>query len=175
MPLMLISEGSRSKSGTLIGVSMRSHILSMANVLALPRGNSRSAKAPSRSVSIRTPFEPIEGGSVLDGIHPGRRCHLNLGLPWRVVAIHQGIRSRLRTVSVGRLAKSIARLYRLTCWSYRYSWRREHPQAAAWPLEAVMNSIRNGLGMRKAGDRGGAGQPENPHSNAVFTQVHNTL
>jgi hypothetical protein len=42
-------------------------------------------------------------------------------------------------------------------------------------LEAVMNSIRNGLGMRKAGDRGGAGQPENPLSNAVFTQVHNTL
>jgi hypothetical protein len=42
-------------------------------------------------------------------------------------------------------------------------------------LEAVMNSIRNGLGMREAGDREGAGQPENPHSNAVFTQVHNTL
>jgi hypothetical protein len=38
-----------------------------------------------------------------------------------------------------------------------------------------MNSIRNGLGMRKAGDRGGAGQLENSHSNAVFTQVHNTL
>jgi hypothetical protein len=38
-----------------------------------------------------------------------------------------------------------------------------------------MNSTRNGLGMRKAGDRGEAGQPENPHSNAVFTQVHDTL
>ena len=38
-----------------------------------------------------------------------------------------------------------------------------------------MNSIRNGLGMRKAGDRGGAGQPENPHPDAVFTQVHNTV
>jgi hypothetical protein len=25
---------------------------------------------------------------VLDGIRPGRRCHLNLGLPWKVVAIH---------------------------------------------------------------------------------------
>src|SRR5215211_4673596 len=34
---------------------------------------------------------------------------------------------------------------------------------------------RNGLGMRKAGDRGGSGQPENPRSHAVFTQVHNTL
>ena len=42
-------------------------------------------------------------------------------------------------------------------------------------LEGVMNLIRNGLGMRKAGDRGGAGQPENPHSNTVFTRVHNTL
>jgi hypothetical protein len=38
-----------------------------------------------------------------------------------------------------------------------------------------MNSIRNGLGMRKAADRGGSGQPANPHPNAVFTQVHNTL
>ena len=35
-------------------------------------------------------------------------------------------------------------------------------------LEAVMNSIRNGLGMRKVGDREGPGQPENPYSNAVF-------
>ena len=42
-------------------------------------------------------------------------------------------------------------------------------------LEAVMNSIGNGLGMRKAGDRGGAGRSENPHSHAVLTQVHNTL
>jgi len=42
-------------------------------------------------------------------------------------------------------------------------------------LEAVMNSIRNGLGMRKARDCGGPSQPENPHPNAVFTQVHNTL
>ncbi len=42
-------------------------------------------------------------------------------------------------------------------------------------LERVMNLIRNGLGMRKAGDHRGAGQPENPHSNTVFTQVHNTL
>jgi hypothetical protein len=42
-------------------------------------------------------------------------------------------------------------------------------------LEAVMNSIRNGLGMRKAGDRGGAGQPKNPYFNAVLIQIHNTL
>ena len=42
-------------------------------------------------------------------------------------------------------------------------------------LEAVMNSIRNGLGMRKAGTRRGPGQPANPHLNAVFTKVHNTL
>jgi hypothetical protein len=34
-------------------------------------------------------------------------------------------------------------------------------------LEAVMNSIRNGLVMRKAGDRGGAGQPKNPYFNAM--------
>jgi hypothetical protein len=42
-------------------------------------------------------------------------------------------------------------------------------------LEAVMNSIRNGLEMRKTGDCGGPSQPENAHPNAVFAQVHNTL
>jgi hypothetical protein len=38
-----------------------------------------------------------------------------------------------------------------------------------------MNSITNGLGMRKTGDCGRPSQPENPHPNAIFTQVHNTL
>ncbi len=42
-------------------------------------------------------------------------------------------------------------------------------------LEAVMNSITNGLGMRKTGNRRGSGQLKNPHFNAFFTQVHNTL
>ncbi len=42
-------------------------------------------------------------------------------------------------------------------------------------LEAVMNSMRNGLGMRKTGDRRKPTQPDNPHSNAVFARVHNTL
>ncbi len=42
-------------------------------------------------------------------------------------------------------------------------------------LEAVMDSIRNGLGMRKTENRRGSGQPETSHSNAVFTQIHNTL
>ncbi len=51
--------------------------------------------------------------------------------------------------------------------------RRAAEEAVA--LEAVMNLIKNGLGMRKAGDHRGADQPENSHSNTVFTQVHNTL
>lgn len=42
-------------------------------------------------------------------------------------------------------------------------------------LERVMNSFRNGLGMRKTSIYGRPSQPENPHSNAIFTQVHNTL
>jgi glucose/arabinose dehydrogenase len=46
---------------------------------------------------------------------------------------------------------------------------------AIWALEAVMNSVRNSLGMRKTRDHRGPIQPENPHCNAVFTQVHNTL
>jgi 5-methylcytosine-specific restriction enzyme A len=49
-----------------------------------------------------------------------------------------------------------------------------------WPelrehLEAVMNSISNGLGMQKTEACGRPSQPDNPHPNAVFTQVHNTL
>jgi len=61
-------------------------------------------------------------------------------------------------------------LYRLAC-------RLKAAQAdeKGFTLEAVMNSIRNGLGMRKTGYCGGPSQPENPHPNAVFTQVHNTL
>ncbi|MDP9458377.1 MAG: hypothetical protein M3Q60_21950, partial [Actinomycetota bacterium] len=42
-------------------------------------------------------------------------------------------------------------------------------------LEAVINSMRNGLGMRKTGDRRKLGQPNNSRSNALFAQVHNTL
>ena len=38
-----------------------------------------------------------------------------------------------------------------------------------------MNSIKNSVGMRKTGDRGGPSQPENPHPYGVFVQVHNTL
>jgi hypothetical protein len=38
-----------------------------------------------------------------------------------------------------------------------------------------MNSVRNGLRMRKTGDREGPAEPENPHSDALFTLVHNTL
>ncbi len=46
---------------------------------------------------------------------------------------------------------------------------------AALPLEAVMNSNRNGLGSRKTEGCARPSQPENPHSSAVFTQVHNAL
>jgi hypothetical protein len=42
-------------------------------------------------------------------------------------------------------------------------------------LEAVMNLIRNGLEMWKTANRSKLGQLENPHSNRVFTKVHNTL
>jgi hypothetical protein len=42
-------------------------------------------------------------------------------------------------------------------------------------LEAVMNSIRNGLGMRETEIAKEPSRPCNPHSYAVFAQVHNTL
>jgi hypothetical protein len=43
------------------------------------------------------------------------------------------------------------------------------------PLERVMNSIRNGLGMGKAEIAKEPSRPWNPHFYAVFVQVHNTL
>jgi hypothetical protein len=42
-------------------------------------------------------------------------------------------------------------------------------------LEAVMNSIRNGLGMRKTRIAKTTGRSWNPHFYGVHTQVHNTL
>ena len=42
-------------------------------------------------------------------------------------------------------------------------------------LEAVMNSIKNGLDKRETGGRVRLSRPENPHSDAIFTRVHNTL
>jgi hypothetical protein len=42
-------------------------------------------------------------------------------------------------------------------------------------LERVMNSIRNGIGMRETEIAKEPSRPWNPHSYAVFAQVHNTL
>ena len=42
-------------------------------------------------------------------------------------------------------------------------------------LERVMDSIRNGLGMRETEIAKEPSRPWNPHSYAVFAQVHNTL
>jgi hypothetical protein len=42
-------------------------------------------------------------------------------------------------------------------------------------LEAVMNSIRNGLGIGETEIARKPSRPWNPHFYAVFTQVHNTL
>jgi hypothetical protein len=56
---------------------------------------------------------------------------------------------------------------------------KDDPRGAAsklvLPLEAVMNSIRNGLGMRETEIAKEPSRPWNPHSYAVFAQVHNTL
>jgi hypothetical protein len=42
-------------------------------------------------------------------------------------------------------------------------------------LEAVMNSVRNGLEMRETKITRELSRPWNPHSYAIFAQVHNTL
>ena len=65
-----------------------------------------------------------------------------------------------------------------------YKPRREDQQNRGGPvvlrrkwlsLEAVMNSIRNGLGMREAEIAKEPSRPWNPHFYAIFAQVHNTL
>ena len=43
------------------------------------------------------------------------------------------------------------------------------------PLERVMNSIRNALGMRETEIAREPRRPWKPHFYAVFAQVHNTL
>ena len=42
-------------------------------------------------------------------------------------------------------------------------------------LEADMNSIRNGLGMRETEIVKEPTRPWNPHFSAIFVRVHNTL
>src|SRR5215203_3701936 len=49
------------------------------------------------------------------------------------------------------------------------------PLKVSGPLERVMNSIRNGLGMGKTEIAKDPSRAWNPHFYAVFAQVHNTL
>jgi hypothetical protein len=42
-------------------------------------------------------------------------------------------------------------------------------------VEAIINSIRNGLGIGETEIARKPSRPWNPHFYAVFTQVHNTL
>jgi len=50
-----------------------------------------------------------------------------------------------------------------------------YARSARNPLERVMNSIRNALGMRETEMAREPRRPWNPHFYAVFAQVHNTL
>src|SRR5215218_7307068 len=52
---------------------------------------------------------------------------------------------------------------------------RPEPGFSATLLERVMNSIRNRIGMRETEIAKKPSRPWNPHSYAVFAQVHNTL
>jgi hypothetical protein len=49
------------------------------------------------------------------------------------------------------------------------------PEGAIGNLEAVMNSIRNSLGMRETEIAREPSRLWNPHFYAIFAQVHNTL
>ncbi len=51
----------------------------------------------------------------------------------------------------------------------------EIEKGAEEALEAVMNLIRNGLGMRKTETAWDRANRRKPHRNAVFSRVHNTL
>jgi hypothetical protein len=49
------------------------------------------------------------------------------------------------------------------------------PGFSATLLERVMNSLRNGLGIRETEIARKPSRPWNPHFYAIFAQVHNTL
>jgi hypothetical protein len=58
----------------------------------------------------------------------------------------------------------------------RFKMATEEWEAWVLPaLEAVMNSVRNGLGMRKTEIAREPNRPWNPHFYTIFAQVHNTL
>jgi hypothetical protein len=67
-----------------MGISMRRHILSRANVVA--SGNSVNG-APYALRFHPHSFRAYQGGSVLVGIRPGRRCYLRFGLSHRALTI----------------------------------------------------------------------------------------
>ncbi len=67
-----------------MGVSMRRHILSRANVVA--SGNSVN-RVPYALRFHPHSFRAYQGGSVLFGIRPGRRCYLRFGLSRRALTI----------------------------------------------------------------------------------------
>ena len=66
------------------GVSMRRHILSRANVVA--SGNSVNGVPYALRFHPHS-FRAYQGGSVLVGIRPGRRCYLRFGLSHRALTI----------------------------------------------------------------------------------------
>jgi len=61
------------------------------------------------------------------------------------------------------------------------TWEENQQAALGLPdelleaLERVMNSIRDGLGMRETEIAREPSRPWNPHFYAIFTRVHNTL
>ena len=57
----------------------------------------------------------------------------------------------------------------------RSSPKKSIRQNSPMSLEAVMNSVRNGLGMRETEITREPSRLWNPHSYAIFAQVHNTL
>jgi hypothetical protein len=58
---------------------------------------------------------------------------------------------------------------------HKRSAYQDQQAAGLMTLERVMNSIRNSLGMRETEIAKEPRRPCNPHSYAVFAQVHNTL
>ena len=66
------------------GISMRRHILSRANVVA----SSNSVNGVPYALRFHPhSFRAYQGGSVLVGIRPGRRCYLKFGLSYRALTI----------------------------------------------------------------------------------------
>jgi hypothetical protein len=127
----------------------------------------------SKSSSSHLPDQPI-----MKYVHPADRLR-----PWFGIAV--GLAALVGMLAFAILDRNFGTLEHLKALNEAGSWLTMSLieasaeilalLLAAVTLERVMNWIRNGLGMRETEIAKEPSRPWNPHSYAVFAQVHNTL